>query len=281
MCLCAIAKYLLLVFNFVTWVGGIASLSLGIYLLVDDDAEFLGASTVEVYPTSAYFLISVGAIAFVIGFLGCKGSYSENTCMLSWYFAIILIIFILQVAVGALIWTHSDEISENYTADISDQILSNASTRFLHMEEKLHCCGQSDGCSDWATANQSAPLGCNCTLGDPFCVPFANSSCFSNFHAPNYTIDGVNYSYVYNQPCSDAMQRAVKDDLRWVVGTCLVIAIVEIFGMMFSCCLCCSIKSEREKTSPTADNSTAMTKGANTSSDVIITKSNTATTALW
>ena len=34
--------------------------------------------------TAAYLLIAVGTIAFIIGFLGCKGSYSENTCMLGW-----------------------------------------------------------------------------------------------------------------------------------------------------------------------------------------------------
>ena len=48
------------------------------------------------------FIIIVGVIVFVIGFLGCCGAIKENYCMVTTFAILLGIIFILEIVAGAL-----------------------------------------------------------------------------------------------------------------------------------------------------------------------------------
>lgn len=54
------------------------------------------------FANVAVFLIIVGVIVFVIGFLGCCGAIKENYCMVTTFSVLLGIIFILEIVAGAI-----------------------------------------------------------------------------------------------------------------------------------------------------------------------------------
>ncbi len=54
------------------------------------------------YADAAIFIIVVGVIVFVVAFMGCCGAIKENYCMITTFATFMVIIFILEVAAGAM-----------------------------------------------------------------------------------------------------------------------------------------------------------------------------------
>ncbi|XP_042173236.1 CD9 antigen-like isoform X4 [Oncorhynchus tshawytscha] len=77
-------KYLLFVFNFVSWLAGTGVLAVGLWLRFDSRTEglFSGEDSPSVFFTGVYILIAAGALMMVVGFLGCCGAIKESPCML-------------------------------------------------------------------------------------------------------------------------------------------------------------------------------------------------------
>ncbi|KFQ11632.1 Tetraspanin-1, partial [Haliaeetus albicilla] len=95
----------------------------------------------------SYFLIVIGSILLVIGFLGCCGAQKESKCLLMMFFSVVLIIFIAEIAaaVVALVYTGLAEtlltavvtplLKEKYGVDSSLTHIWNVTMN------EVHCCG--------------------------------------------------------------------------------------------------------------------------------------------
>eukprot|EP00058_Branchiostoma_floridae_P022956 XP_002608446.1 hypothetical protein BRAFLDRAFT_128013 [Branchiostoma floridae] len=81
-CCAKFIKVILIGFNLVFWIIGIAFLGVGIWALVDDRMKNVTDLDLEMFNTVTYVVIGVGAVTFVIGFLGCVGAWKESKCML-------------------------------------------------------------------------------------------------------------------------------------------------------------------------------------------------------
>ncbi|XP_009583714.1 PREDICTED: tetraspanin-1, partial [Fulmarus glacialis] len=131
--------------------GGGTLLGVGIWVTVDGES-FLGifgslSSSVLQVVNVSYFLIAIGAILLVIGFLGCYGAQKDSKCLLMMFFSVVLIIFIAEVAaaVVALVYTSLAEtlltavvtpvLKEKYGADDKFTRIWNATMN------EVHCCG--------------------------------------------------------------------------------------------------------------------------------------------
>ncbi|XP_030062310.1 tetraspanin-1 [Microcaecilia unicolor] len=108
-------KVMMILFNLAIFLGGGALLGVGIWVSVDSSSfmKIFGAlsSSAMQFVNVGYFLIAIGAILVVLGFLGCCGAQKESKCLLIIFFSIILIIFIAEVAaaVVALVYTSMAE----------------------------------------------------------------------------------------------------------------------------------------------------------------------------
>ncbi|XP_071606346.1 tetraspanin-1 [Heliangelus exortis] len=109
-------KVMMILFNLAIFLGGGTLLGVGIWVAVDgksflDIFGALSSSVLQVVNVS-YFLIVIGAILLVIGFLGCCGAQKESKCLLMLFFTVVLIIFIAEVAaaVVALVYTGLAEV---------------------------------------------------------------------------------------------------------------------------------------------------------------------------
>ncbi|XP_019471115.1 tetraspanin-18-like [Meleagris gallopavo] len=86
-------KYLMFLFNFFIFLGGACLLGVGIWVIVDPTGfrEIVAAN--PLLFTGAYIMLAMGAMLFLLGFLGCCGAIRENKCLLLFFFMFILLIF--------------------------------------------------------------------------------------------------------------------------------------------------------------------------------------------
>jgi len=219
-------KYLFFTFNFLVFLCGGAVLGVSLWARFDTNFETAvnkaldnqGQLPVEMSRLYIvlYVIMGVGAALILCGGLGCLGACCESPCLLGTFFAIILILFLAEVAGAIYIFVRKDaiktDISGWYKKSFVDQYSTNADIRKMLDETQLNmkCCG-ANGCADYPTP-PGPPLSCQCDL--------------------TATRPG----------CVDKLYEGYKTNLTIVaiVAACLVA--VEILAMIFACVLCSSIR---------------------------------------
>ncbi|XP_069718266.1 tetraspanin-1 [Phaenicophaeus curvirostris] len=167
-------KVMMILFNLAIFLGGGTLLGVGIWVTVDGQSFLdifgaLSSSVLQVVNVS-YFLIVIGAILVVIGFLGCCGAQKESKCLLMMFFSVVLIIFIAEVAaaVVALVYTGLAEtlltavvtplLKEKYGTDKSLTHIWNVTMT------EVHCCGLNNYTdftgSPWYEKHKTYPAPC-------------------------------------------------------------------------------------------------------------------------
>ncbi|KAM6262453.1 tetraspanin-1 [Porphyrio hochstetteri] len=227
-------KVMMILFNLAIFLSGGTLLGVGIWATVDQKSFLdifgtLSSSILHVVNVS-YFLIAVGAILLVIGFLGCYGAQKESKCLLMMFFSVVLIIFIAEVAaaVVALVYT-----------GIAETLLSNTVTPLL--KEKY-------GVDEHLTHNW------NVTMKEFRCCGLNNYTDFTNstwYHMYN-TYPGP--CCEDREPCNDTLAAESKakgcfnqilEEIRTnsgvVGGVAAGIAALEIAAMAVSMYLYCHL----------------------------------------
>ena len=64
---------------------------------------------------ASYVLIAMGAVVFIVGFLGCCRAIKENKCMLGLYIFFLLLIMAGELAAGILALLYKDEVLNTAT----------------------------------------------------------------------------------------------------------------------------------------------------------------------
>ncbi|KAJ7317099.1 hypothetical protein JRQ81_003261 [Phrynocephalus forsythii] len=99
-------KLMMFVFNGVVFLGGVALLSIGIWVKVDSTSfvKILGAAAPHLVQliNVGYLCIALGTFLLLMGFLGCWGAVKESKCLLLLFFVVTLILFVAEVA-GAVV----------------------------------------------------------------------------------------------------------------------------------------------------------------------------------
>ncbi|XP_046553247.1 tetraspanin-8-like [Haliotis rubra] len=83
------AKYLLLAFNILLWLIGLAMVGLGIWILVADFDVNDGKVPTIISAT----LIAVGCVIIITGITGCHGTIKESSCRLLVFSVSLFLIF--------------------------------------------------------------------------------------------------------------------------------------------------------------------------------------------
>ncbi|NP_001118229.1 tetraspanin isoform X1 [Strongylocentrotus purpuratus] len=163
------SKYLLIVFNVLFFLVGIALLAAGIWVIVQPyQLEILEILNNPLIKNSAYLLIALGSFIIVVAALGCCGACMNSKCLLVVYFIIILIIFIAQLVGCALVLAYRSEVNkfvseglattmDDYKGESANDTLS---TAWNGIQILLECCG-TNGYGDWADGtwvNTTSPM---------------------------------------------------------------------------------------------------------------------------
>ncbi|XP_032076390.1 CD9 antigen [Thamnophis elegans] len=208
-------KYLLFGFNFVFWLAGTAVLAIGLWLRFDPQTKEIFKSeqdTTTAFSIVVYILIAAGTIIMLVGFLGCCGAIQESQCMLGLFFTFLLVIFALEVAAAILGFSNKEKVPEEvkklYNSLFEQRKEEKARESLKLFHEAFNCCGKTGVReSDYA------------------------DTCPENTEL---------------QSCPKAIDSFFKNKMNLIAAVGIGIAVVMIFGMIFSMILCCAIRRDRE-----------------------------------
>lgn len=221
-------KYLVFAFNFVFWLLGCGLLAVGLWAKYSPETlktagdkaqnavfnKFFDEMT-DSNQMIIYFIIALGAIIMVIGFLGCCGAIKESKFLLGMFFVFLLIIFTALLALGIYIVVHKDKVKEHIGRVIEDKLKNSekgdddAINFMVTLQTQFKCCGAMYGIDDYAIKSDR-----HCQLAE------------------------------YDIACVNEMYKIVKAYGSVLSGVAIGVALVMILGMIFSMLLCCAIREQ-------------------------------------
>ncbi|XP_061759605.1 CD63 antigen [Nerophis ophidion] len=228
-------KYMLFFFNFIFWLCGLALIVVGVLVqmslhstLMISDASASGAPIV---------IIAVGVVIFFVAFFGCCGAWKESYCMVTMFAILLSLVIIVQIAAAIAGYIFRNKVSDVVQDSLADMIsrYSNSSAEFKAsvdaMQEDLKCCGMNNS-SDWRNFRldeNSVPDSC--------CLNVSTNCGFGAM---------TDSAKVYQEGCRTAVEDLLRKNIQWVIIAALVLAFVEIMGVVFACVLMRGIRSGYE-----------------------------------
>ncbi|KAF4077952.1 hypothetical protein AMELA_G00193770 [Ameiurus melas] len=227
-------KFLFFFFNFIFWLCGLALIIVGV---VAKTAITKIPVIQELANTgSPIVIIVVGAVIFLIAFFGCCGAWKDNYCMVTTFVVLLSIIIIIEIgiAIGAYVLKGKlEDLPEKAVQDMMKNYTSNPDIQkgLDEIQQELKCCGAVNA-SDWVfykSNNISVPDSCckNVTL-----------------NCGDGALKDTNKIYI--EGCGAALESLLKKNLLWVGVAALVIAFIEILGIVFACTLMAGIRKGYE-----------------------------------
>nr|XP_056719799.1 leukocyte antigen CD37 [Euleptes europaea] len=257
----SVTKYFLFIFNLLFFILGSLLFSFGLWILFDQNsfASSLGSSIFALKIWS-YIFSGVGILTMLMGFLGCLGSLKEVKCMLGFYFAFLLLLFVAQIAIGIVVYTQRDTIQvtvRDYVGNIIQNYKLNGSLTDKEeswdvVQEQFHCCGWSSY-ADWqrnqaVATNGSSIYPCSCRDRSQAGQPLTNHT---ETPKPPERSEGFCVARgewpVYQEGCMANVQEWLANNIITIVGLCLGIALMELFLMTLSMFLCKTIGPNYDK----------------------------------
>ncbi|EEB14058.1 tetraspanin-9, putative [Pediculus humanus corporis] len=178
---------------------------------------------------------------FSIAFFGCCGSWFESRCMLITYFSMVIFMFMLEFTCATLAFSFRENLSYTFREELKYGIemhYSASEDNGLHiLWDKLHkefsCCGVTDyedwyDIQAWKGKNQ---------------VP--DSCCLKQYE--NTTDCGMsgNPDMWYPNGCSEKVHMWFVERLHIIGAIGLVITFIQLFGLLSSMLLFCTVRHKR------------------------------------
>uniref|UniRef100_A0A3Q0S2X3 Tetraspanin n=1 Tax=Amphilophus citrinellus TaxID=61819 RepID=A0A3Q0S2X3_AMPCI len=228
-------KYLLFIFNFIFWICGLALVVLGIVVQVSlhntykiNDPSASGAPII---------LIGVGLVIFFISFFGCCGAFKENYCMVTTFAVLLSLIIIIEIAAAIVGYVFRNKLSTIVQDSVTDMMnnYNKSKSEFKEAVDKLQqsmkCCGANSS-ADWKGI-----------IPDGKSVP---DSCCVNVTKGCGTGAMYDSAKVFQEGCTAAVEAALKTNILWVIVAAIVIAVLQLLGIVFACILMKGIRSGYE-----------------------------------
>ncbi|XP_061567684.1 CD9 antigen isoform X2 [Cololabis saira] len=146
-----VCKYVLVIFNIIFALVGMAFLGFGLWLRFSSNTR--GIFSIEDLNSSAFVigvtvLILMGSVMLIVVTFGDYGACSEKRCALLVFTALVAMLALGEVIIGVLVYSKSDEVAASvgefyaslYTLYVAsgDPAIA-VSLTFIH--NALHCCG--------------------------------------------------------------------------------------------------------------------------------------------
>jgi len=241
-CAVSFLKYVLYIFNTMFWISGGVVLGVGLWTLLDKHhyVTLLSSST---YPAATYILIGAGALVMLVGFIGCCGAWREKRGYLVTYSMCLWVIFLLQAIGGVLATLYGkDQLQRELQNDFNNTILkfykfnAEKTAAVDRLQREFSCCGAASF-FDWRASqwlrnsdfNGSAP-----NLTPDSCCKTFRPGCARRDHPSN----------IYYTGCIPRLELYLREHLIILGAVGLGICCLQIFGMIFSCCLVLRLKKK-------------------------------------
>uniref|UniRef100_A0A2K6SM65 Tetraspanin n=1 Tax=Saimiri boliviensis boliviensis TaxID=39432 RepID=A0A2K6SM65_SAIBB len=264
-------KYLLFGFNFIFWLAGIAVLAIGLWLRFDSQTKSIFEQETNnnnsSFYTGVYILIGAGALMMLVGFLGCCGAVQESQCMLGLFFGFLLVIFAIEIAAAIWGYSHKDDVIKEIQEFYKDTY-NKLKTKDEPQRETLkaiHYAVCHPGKHTHLRSLRNMPAHRVLTAPDQCkhsnllkCVPLIPipafllqlNCCGVAGGVEQFILDICPKKEVLEtittKSCPDAIREVFDSKFHIIGAVGIGIAVVMIFGMIFSMILCCAIRRNRE-----------------------------------
>uniref|UniRef100_A0A3Q2YN55 Tetraspanin n=1 Tax=Hippocampus comes TaxID=109280 RepID=A0A3Q2YN55_HIPCM len=222
-------KYLMFIFNFLIFLGGSFMLGVGVWVLVDPMGfkEIVAAN--PLLFAGVYVILAIGAMLFLLGFLGCCGALRENQCLLLFFFMFILFIFLAELAAALLAFFFREHLTREYfTRELKHHYQGNNTTDVFTstwnaIMTTFDCCGVS-GPEDFSLSlfrlrnpNKMTPDAC---CRGSFCLLML-----------------LLLFLLFFQGCYSAMMDYFETYIYTAGALAIVVLTIELFAMVFALCM--------------------------------------------
>ncbi|XP_069979738.1 tetraspanin-1 [Penaeus vannamei] len=255
-CCYTFLKYMVIVFNLLYMLLGGALLGTSLWMHLDGANMAPVTADLDGYNYVLYFLMAVGAVMFIMGFLGCCGAFQESQCMLATFFALVLVLFAGQIAAGVWLKTNEERFTDLAKSSLAKSIqhdygINKLKTQaFDVIQSELKCCG-SEGPTDWAESRFNGAdergvldIGIRGAIG-AYKVP---ESCCNEKDKTlceatrSLSIGAQITGSIYTEGCAKKMIQLIHSHSYEVLGVVAAIVLIEILAMIFSMVLCCAVR---------------------------------------
>jgi len=232
-CCETILRMLLVIVNLLMMaVGGVMLITGIVFKLGKEDL----VPQLSDYSTSmegiSLFVIIVGAVVAIVGLLGCMGACLKKNGILNFYFLIVLVTLVLQVALiiftilkkDAVIAQVTEAVTETFDAvnDATATATDNQKRATSYLESAAECCGLT-GPAYWTNrpaTDGMVPAGC--------CADFE----YSAKEVPAWTCPLAD---AYKAGCLKAAPDMITDNAWTLLIIVIIIMVVEIVCMLAAC----------------------------------------------
>ncbi|KAM7411360.1 hypothetical protein PAMA_021383 [Pampus argenteus] len=227
-------KYLLFFFNFIFWLCGILLIIVGLLVQVTLHKTVLIKDAAA--SGGPILIIIAGVVIFLITFFGCCGACKENYCMVTTFSVLLVLIILLEIAAVIVGYIFINK-STNIVPDSLNEMINdyNKTAEFKKivdgMQERLKCCGVNSS-ADW---KHFRPDGNS--VPDSCCVNVTTNCGIGAM---------TDAAKVYQKGCRSPVEALLKKITLWVVVAAIVIAFLQIMGIVLSCVLMKGIRSGYE-----------------------------------
>lgn len=256
-------KVLMFIFNGLFFVFGAALLGIGIWLRVDPNISEkfneIAVGTDDMFMAATIVVIVIGAMIFLIGFFGCCGACTENSCMLCTFIVFISIIFVLEIVAAILAGVFHKELGTSLRDEMAQQAIQHVepintngtndatSLAWHRMQEDLKCCGGNDysdykNSSHFNTPANRLPKTCCLLTNDDAENPMVKDwpACQNEYTTDNPGVE------LFADGCYTSLVDWLESKAMILVGVAIGVAVLQIMGLIFACCLRREIAKTKE-----------------------------------
>jgi len=247
------AKYILFFFNLIFFLAGAALLGIGIWMKVDKNfSSYLDVVTIDrsdkTIQAAMILVIVVGGIIFLTGFLGCCGAIQESSCLLMMYAFIMTILLLAEITAAILAAVFRKELGDELKKSMTEfaktkmsplnATKNDAQSLSWHrMQYKLECCG-GENPDDYKEnpnyknhPNRAFPQTCCKKKKNDFDKPDDDTSTEMRECQANPS------SNAYTEGCYNKLKKWIEDRAAILIGIGVGIAVIQILGIVFACCV--------------------------------------------
>ncbi|XP_055296822.1 CD63 antigen-like [Sitodiplosis mosellana] len=211
------AKYSVFFFNLLFALTGIAILTVGtvIFTAFNHYQNFLG----EGLWSTPIVLMAIGAIVFIIAFLGCCGAIKESSCMVLTFSLLLIVIIAFEIGIGAFGYVRQDDLNaaldKGFNQTLKDYKTNEKAWDLVQTEMK--CCGINTP-DDFIPVLNSTDLPRSC------CLSLAKDKPCTKTDASK-------------TGCKPALLKYLSSQSTILAGVAVAVGLIQIVGLGYACCL--------------------------------------------
>lgn len=233
-------KYLMFIFNFFIFLCGASLLGVGIWVILDPTGFREIVAVNPLLFMGAYIVVGMGALLFLLGFLGCCGAIRENKCLLLFFFLFILLIFLAELSAAILAFIFRDnlsrdfftkEVKKHYQGTNSSQIFSSTWNSVMTTFE---CCGV-NGPQDFEDALYFNTLYPSDIVPED-CCRRTSPSRNSEFLSKEECLMGSE-NYQNTEGCYTVILNSLETYVYLAGALAIGVLAIELFAMVSAMCL--------------------------------------------